>query len=235
MRPMKSMYFLPKRFLYFLILLLILNSCKKETIVPVSPSYNYFPVDNGRWVEYNVDSIYHGENDNNNDDSVYTFHFQIREQIDSSFINSEGQPTQVLARYKRETVADDWQLIGIWTQILNLNGAYRTEDNVPFHKLAFPISSGITWDGNAANTLDEELYYYDSFHVPATIGSTSFDSTLTVTQIDENNFIERIYGVEKFATGVGMIFKQRDNLGKRNGIVVKGLEYKMTLSDYGPR
>ncbi len=212
-----------------------MGSCKKETIVPVSPSYNYFPVDIGRWVEYDVDSIFHGENDDNNDDSVYTFHFQIREQIDSMFINGEGEQTHVLARYKRESSSDDWYLIGIWTQILNLNGAYRTEDNVPFHKLAFPIGSAISWDGNAANTLDEELYSYDSFHISSTVGSTTFDSTLTVVQVDENNFIERIYGVEKFAAGVGMIFKQRDDLGKRNGVVVKGLEYKMTLSDYGPR
>ncbi|TAH43714.1 MAG: hypothetical protein EYC69_01680 [Bacteroidetes bacterium] len=226
---------LPRTFLIFSVIILSLGSCKKDTIIPASPSYNYFPVDIGRWVEYDVDSIYHGENDNNNDDSVYTFHFQIREQIDSTFINGEGEQTQILARYKRETSTDNWNLIGIWTQILNLNGAYRTEDNVPFHKLAFPINSGISWDGNAANTLDEELYYYDSFHTSSTVGSNSFDSTLTVIQVDENNFIERIYGVEKFAAGVGMIFKQRDDLGKRNGVVVKGLEYKMTISDYGPR
>lgn len=225
----------PKQYLFFLLAILLVSSCKKETIVPASPSYNYFPVERGRWVEYNVDSIYHGENDNNNDDSVYTFHFQIREVIDSSFSNGQGQETQVLLRYKRQTSSENWTLINVWTQTLNLSGAYRTEDNVAYHKLAFPINSGISWNGNDANTEEEELYTYDSFHQSATVGGISFDSTLTVIQRDEENFIESIYGEERYATGVGMIYKRRDDLGKRNGVVVKGLEYKMTLYDFGPR
>lgn len=232
---MKLTHLFPKWYLVFLFLLAGIFSCKKETIIPSSPSFNYFPVDPGRWVEYDVDSIYHGENDNNNDDSVYTFHFQIREEIDSSFVNGQGLETQILMRYKRSSSNDDWSLINVWTQTLTLTGAYRTEDNVPFHKLAFPINSSISWDGNDANTLEEEPYSYELYHTPATIGGVSFDSTLTVVQIEEENFIERIYGKEKYAVGVGMIFKQRDDLGKRNGIVVKGLEYKMTLRDYGPR
>ncbi|HNQ62062.1 MAG TPA: hypothetical protein PKJ62_06710 [Bacteroidia bacterium] len=224
-----------KRYLIFLVLLAGIFSCKKETIIPSSPSFNYFPVEIGRWVEYDVDSIFHGENDDNNDDSVYTFHFQIREEIDSSFINGQGQETQIVKRYKRNSSMEDWSLTNVWTQTLTLTGAYRIEDNVAYHKLAFPINSGINWNGNDANTLEEETYSYEEFHVPTTIGGVTFDSTLTVVQIEEENFIERIYGKEKYATGVGMIFKQRDNLGKRNGIVVKGLEYKMTLRDFGPR
>ena len=232
---MKSPYLFLNSFLFSLLILGTAYSCKKETIIPDSPSYNYFPTEKGKWVEYDVDSIYHGENDNNNDDSVYTFHFQIREEIDSTFTNSQGQATQILSRYKRASSSDSWVITAVWTQNLSLTGAYRTEDNVPYHKLAFPISSSISWDGNDANTLDEELYSYDTFHQATNVGGQSFDSTLTVIQVDENNFIERIYGVEMYAVGVGMIFKQRDNLGKRNGIVVKGLEYTMTLRDYGPR
>ena len=75
--------------------------CKKETIITCFTFIQLFSCRIGRWVEYDVDSIYHGENDNNNDDSVYTFHFQIREEIDSTFINGQGQETQILIRYKR--------------------------------------------------------------------------------------------------------------------------------------
>ncbi len=232
---MMYLFRFPERFLLPLLLLLVISSCKKETIIPVAPSYNYFPVEKDRWVEYDVDSVFHGENDNNNDDSVYTFHFQVREEIDSSYINGEGQEAQILVRYKRTNENEDWTLVSVWTQTLSLTGAYRIEDNVPYHKLAFPINSSVTWDGNDANTEAEEMYSYDSFHQEASVGGILFDSTLTVIQIDEENFIERIFGKEKYAAGVGLIFKQRDNLGKRNGVVVKGLEYKMTLRDFGPR
>jgi len=233
---MKSLKAFPERFFILLILFSgLFHSCKKESTVPIQPSYNYFPVERGRWVEYLVDSVYHGENDNNNDDSVYAFQFQLREEIDSTFVNGQGQESQIIKRFSRNHSGEDWTIVGVWTQTLTLTGAYRTEDNIPFQKLAFPISTEISWNGNAANTRAEEMYFYDSFHEPHGIGSHQFDSTLSVIQIDEENYIERIYGVEKYAAGVGLIFKQRDDLGKRNGIVIKGLEYKMTLLDYGPR
>ncbi|REJ82449.1 MAG: hypothetical protein DWQ44_12365 [Bacteroidetes bacterium] len=221
----------------FILLLIsgVYSSCKKDSQIINSNSFNYFPTAKGTWVEYNVDSIYHGENDNNNDDSVYTFNFQIREIVDSTFLDGEGREVQVLIRYKRMNSSDEWRLVSVWTQRLSLTGAYRTEDNITYQKLAFPINSRISWDGNAANILSEELYSYESFHEENLVGSFSFDSTLTVLQVDEDNFVERIFGKEIYAVGVGMIFKQRDDLGKRNGLVVKGLEYKMTLRDYGPR
>ncbi len=235
MRLMRSIYLLPKYFIIVLMMISLFYSCKKESIIPVSPSYNYFPVEKGKWVEYDVDSIYHGQNDDNNDDSVYTFHFQIREEIDSTYLNGQGQETQIVMRYRRNSDNEDWSLVSVWTQTLSLTGAYRVEENVPYHKLAFPINSSITWDGNDANTEEEEFYSYFDFHTEDFVGGLSFDSTLSVLQRDDDNYIERIYGMEKYAAGIGLIFKQRDNLGKRNGVVVEGLEYKMVVKDYGPQ
>jgi hypothetical protein len=216
-----------------LLVSIILHSCKEETIDAVPTSYNYFPADNGRWVEYTVDSIYHSENDNNNDDSVYSYHFEIREVIDSSFIDGSGLENQVIKRYRRTDSLSAWTITDVWTQKLTPTSAYRTEDNVAFHKLSFPINSTITWNGNDANTYEEEIYYYDFFHQSHSVNSLSFDSALSVIQIDENNFIEKIYGQEIYAAGVGLIFKQRDDLGKFNGIIVKGLEYKMMVKSFG--
>lgn len=220
---------------YFLSTAGILSSCKKESINPPSPSFNYFPTTAGKWIEYDVDSVYHAENDNNNDDSVYAYHFQVREEIDTTFSDGQGRPTQVILRYKRMMDGEDWMLTAVWTQTLSLSSAYRTEDNVPYHKLAFPINGSTTWNGNDANTEEEEMYEYEDFHISGTVGGFGFDSTLTVLQRDEDNYVEKIYGKEKYAAGVGMVYKVRDDLGKRNGIVVKGLEYKMTLRDFGPR
>ena len=81
----------------------------------------------------------HAENDNNNDDSVYTFHYEVLEQIDSSFIDGSGRSAQVLKRYHRLTDGDPWNLTSVWTQTLTVSAAYRFEDNITFHKLAFPF------------------------------------------------------------------------------------------------
>ncbi|HNP99363.1 MAG TPA: hypothetical protein PKK99_09925 [Bacteroidia bacterium] len=232
---MNSINRLSRFFIFSFFVAGVLFACKKESIIPPSPSFNYFPTTAGNWIEYDVDSIYHAENDNNNDDSVYSYHFQVREEIDSTFADGQGRPVQVILRYKRNSDLEAWSLVAVWTQTLSLSSAYRTEDNVPYHKLAFPINGSTMWDGNDANIQEEEMYEYTDYHTALTIGGFDFDSTLTVLQRDEDNYVERIFGQEIYATGVGMIYKQRDDLGKRNGIIVKGQEYKMTLKDFGPR
>ncbi len=208
-------------------------SCKKETVVLPALSYNYFPVEKGRFVVYDVDSIYHSENDNNNDDSVYSYHFQIKDKIDSSYIDLEGRVNQIRLRYRRDNDSMQWELSDVWTQYLSATSAYLTEDNIKYHKLSFPINLTTSWNGNDSNTGEEEIYFYDYFHESDVISGLSFDSTLSVIQVDENNYVETIYGNEKYAAGVGMIYKERNDLGKRNGQVVKGLEYKMVVVDYG--
>ncbi len=208
-------------------------SCKKEKVEVPALSYNYFPTETGKYIIYDVDSIYHSETDNNNDDSVFSYHFQIKDRIDSSFVDLEGRINQVLLRYHRYNDTLPWQLTEVWTQYLSATSAYLTEDNIKYHKLSFPINSTISWNGNDSNTEEEEIYYYDYYHESDVLNGLSFDSTLSVIQIDENNFVETIYGNEKYAAGVGMIYKERNDLGKTNGQVVKGLEYKMVVVEFG--
>jgi hypothetical protein len=208
-------------------------SCKKESVEVHALSYNYFPTETGKYIIYDVDSIYHSETDNNNDDSVFSYHFQIKDRIDTSFVDLEGRVNQVRLRYHRDNDTLPWQLTEVWTQYLSATSAYLTEDNIKYHKLSFPINSTISWNGNDSNTEEEEIYYYDYYHESDVLNGLSFDSTLSVIQIDENNFVETIYGNEIYAAGVGMIYKERNDLGKTNGQVVKGLEYKMVVVEYG--
>jgi len=227
MKPIKQVAFV-------LSLLLINFSCKKEILIRESSSYHYFPTERGKYVIYDVDSVYHAENDHDNDDSVYYWHFQIKEVIDDTFTDGQGRQAQIIKRYKRDNDTLDWNFLNVWTQVLTSAAAYKTEDNVPYHKLAFPVSDRITWNGNDANTLEVEIYLYESIHSALTLNSLYFDSTLSVLQRDDDNPVQRIYGKEIFANHVGMIYKERDNLSKIIGVgIVKGTEYKMTIRSYG--
>lgn len=208
-------------------------SCKKEYVPSTSPDMNYFPVKTGKWTEYVVDSIVHADNDNNNDDSVYTYHYFIKEVIDHAYVDDQGNNVQVIYRFKRNSTTEPWSVIQAWTQRLNSIGAYRTEDNIPLQKMAFPIRKNTVWNGNAMNTQDEEKYSYTNLHKSFTINEQKFDSTVTIVQADENNYIERLYSIEIYAAGVGMIYKENDRLEKRIGIVVEGTEYRMQLIGYG--
>lgn len=211
----------------------ITTSCKKETVAPSSPDLNYFPTTVGMWSEYSVDSIIHADNDNNNDDSVYTYQYFIKEVIQESIIDGEGKPAQLIYRFKKVNENDEYKFIEAWTQQLNSIGAYRTESNITYQKLGFPIRRNTEWNGNCKNIYDEQLYAYANLHKTFDINSLSFDSTISVLQIDENNYIERKYGMEIYATGVGMVYKENDQLEKRLGIVVKGTEFRMQLIAFG--
>jgi hypothetical protein len=219
--------------LSILTILIFFDSCKKDKVAPVSASYNYFPTQQGKFVVYTVDSIVHRTDDNSNDDSVSYYHFEIKDVIDSSFYDLSGKKRQVILRYYKDSM-NDWTLRNVWSQLLTSSAAYRYEDNVAYHKLAFPINSSIKWDGNDMNTEDEELYEYEELHSANTFNGLQFDSTITVLQRDDLYFIGSIYGKEIYAAGIGMIFHQRDELNFNGvGQVSSGTEYKMTVIDYG--
>src|SRR4051812_15367581 len=224
--------------------LVFFYSCKKDKKeTPASPSYNYFPTEQGKFVVYNVDSIVHRTDDNQNDDSVSRYHFQIKDVIDSSFYDLEGKKRQVIVRYYKDSITD-WTLRSVWSQLLTSSAGYRYEDNIAYHKLAFPINSRIKWNGNDMNTDLEEMYSYEDIHSNSQLSSTSFDSvattlqfdsTITVLQIDETLVISRTYGEEIYAENVGLIFKERDELNYQGPQISSGTEFKMTVVDYGPR
>jgi hypothetical protein len=218
-----------------IVIALFMTGCQDDYVSPQNPPLRYFPMEEGFYRIYDVDSIVHAENDNNNDDSVYSYHFQVMEIIDSSYIDPVGDSIRIVVRYHRPDSVSAWSLTSVWTQTVNRLGAYRTEENIRYHKLALPLLSSTVWDANASNTLAEELCYYDYIDQPDYYGAFTFDSTVAVFQRDEDNFVERKYGREVYAAGVGLVFKEREDLGKRNGFIVRGLEFRMTIVDYGTR
>jgi hypothetical protein len=230
----------------FVAFTVFIYSCKKDKrIIPVQASYHYFPTEYGKYVVYNVDSTVHRTDDQDNDDSISYFHFQLKYVIDSSFADLEGRTRQVVVCYYKDSTMD-WTLRNVFSQLLTSSGAYTYEDNITYHKLAFPISSSIKWDGNDQNTNDEELYQYEDIHTSSELSSMSydsvvtniqFDSTIIVLQRDDVYVIGSVYGKEIYAENVGMVYHERDELEFNTSLNVtsSGTEYKMTAIDYGPR
>lgn len=211
----------------------LLSSCSKETVEIPSVSFHYFPTEKGKYVIYDVDSVVHSTDDNNNDDSVHYYHYQVKEVIDTPFIDGEGRQRQVLVRYYRPDTSYSWNINIVWSQLLTSTSAYKWEDNIPYHKMSFPINSTVEWNLNDMNTLNEELYHYEGLHESRTYHNMNFDSTITVIHNDGENFVEKIYGEEVFAAGIGLVYKERDDLRKTSGQVVSGTEFKMVVNSFG--
>jgi hypothetical protein len=184
--------------------LLIIQACKKDnsTEDPYK-GYDYFPVNTGHELTYNVDFITKSSFTGLWDST----HYQILERIDSTFLDGEGRETQRIERYIKNDTTPDWTIYKVWTANRLLNSAQREEDNIRYVKLSFPQYTTNEWNGNAENNLDPQNYKYTSIHVPFSIGSLNFDSVSTVLQYEDTTLINSDYYMEQYATNVGMIYK----------------------------
>jgi hypothetical protein len=208
-KKMKNLSFL---IIIFIILSSGLNSCKKDPGAVVDLGYNYFPEEAGRYVIYNVDSIFY--KDNYYPAKKDSFKFQIKEKVQSIFTDNEGRPTMRLERYIKyynpavPYSAMNWTLRNVWVQNKTARTAEKVEENLRYIKLLFPVDLEKEWNGNAYNTLEEENYSYNFIDKERTIGNIHFDSVLQVDQHNETNLVLQNIHEEKYARNVGLIYKR---------------------------
>ena len=135
---------------------------------------------------------------------------RVLEQIDSSFIDGSAAPHRYWKRYHRLTDGDPWNLTSVWTQTLTVSIPPTGSKTTSPFMLAFPFPENTTWDGNDMNTLDEELYAYEDYHVSRSVNGMAFDSTLSVPNATTTTW--SVFGQEIYANGVRLIRRQRDDL-----------------------
>ncbi len=199
---------------FFLLLIVVLGSisCKKEKDPDPDMGYNYFPNQVGKYVIYDVDSFYY--NDFNVPLTIDTFKFQIKEKIQSTYLDNQNRTTLRLERYVRyynDTTPYNllpWVLRDVWAANRTPTTAEKVEENVRFIKLAFAVKQDQTWNGNAQNTLGEQTYSFEFINQARTIGGTAFDSVLQVNQLDEASIVNKEYAIEKYAKRTGLVYKQ---------------------------
>jgi len=198
-------------FAAFIATVVFISSCQeKSSTIPSGLTYTYFPGNIGHEVIYDATLITRDEFTGDDDTLV----FQIKEVVESVFMDNQNRPTLRLERYKRDTPNDPWVISDVWTANRTSTLLEKKEDNITYIKLIFPMVNSASWNGNALNNLGSQDYEYQSVHTGENVGGQFFDSTATILQIDEDNFIEKKYAVEKFAAGVGLIYKQQIEIDK---------------------
>lgn len=213
-----------------IIFLFAFSACKKDEVIP-PPTYQYAPVDTGRWILYDVDSTYYS---GVTVPPVNNYKFQVLERIDSEYLDNQGRPTLRLERFRRDSTGAPWvEYVNVWTSTLTSHAYERVEENLRYVKIGFPINLNTSWNGNAYNILDPEEYTYDDIHVEYTLGTFYFDSALIVLRGDPPNAIERKNGKEIFANHVGMIYKEYYDLNIQNFQDTTGVKYFYTMNDHG--
>jgi len=218
------------------IFILAVAGCKKDTPTQVDVGYSYIPGTVGSWVVYDVDSIVF----NLFNASIDTHTYQIREIIESTYLDAQDRETMRIERYRRGSTTGSWKIKDVWAAN-KLDTRYeRVEENVRYVKLVFPVNNGQIWDGNSTNVNETWDYVYTDSGVPKTINGSYFASCLTVAQKTYGDGIDTLYFVEMYAKDVGMIYKKAVALNKVNFFAewddptkVNGYHLTMQVNSYG--
>lgn len=227
------------------------SGCYKEDLYPFI-GYDYFPTEIGKFVEYKVDSIWQ-------DDVIGPIgsaeaHYYLHDLNESPFTDEEGRPAIRVERSWKQSPQGEYEIKDVWYRTRTSEVAEQNEENVTFIKHNFPVREGKSWDGNRKNTLQtlQELYLqmaipevweyeYVNVHQPYTINGFTFDSTVTVLQLDRPaNFGLSVFAQEVYAKDIGLIHKQLYIHDIQQSQVIPsekdsiGFTLDVVITNYGP-
>lgn len=201
----------------------LFQSCGDGTEAdPIEFGYDYFPLEIGKYVEYDVDSVIYDISAGNNvvkrENSI-----QVREEVTDSFPDNEGRLVYRIERFERKNETEEWRVNDVWTAAVTDRQAERIEENLRFIKMVFPVSNNTNpWDGN--KYIDENLvisvagesvfifknwlYEYREIGVPLEVNGLNFDDVVEVYQAADSNFIEMRLSYEQYARGIGLVKRE---------------------------
>jgi hypothetical protein len=166
---------------------------------------------------------------------VDTIHYFLKEVIDSTFYDAELRPSFKILRYQR--AANDtavYQLSDVWYATKSAQRLEVVEENLRLIKLIFPVRFGAFWNGNALNTEPEQTYRLGYVNKPEMLSGMNFSSVVQVVQAYEENLIEKQFQEERYAKGVGLIYKKvLDVKTEVSGEVRSGIDVSWKAIAYG--
>ena len=214
----------PIQFRFFLLSIsLVLFACRPSIEMLEDISYDYYPIEEGKYRIYQVDSIVY----NAFICQTLTNSYQIKEVTGNVIIDGEGEKAYAVKRYKRLNGNAPWKLEEVWTEKIQQQQLQRIENNQRWVKMVFPIQEQQMWDGLSYIKSDTSFeisgssiqIYKDwgDFEYQKT-GSSFVDTSQTVpaiypdvvevAQADAENQIEKRYAKEVYAKNIGLVYRE---------------------------
>ncbi len=153
---------------------------------------------------------------------IDTLSYQLRETVVDEFIDDTGATVHVVDRFVKPVDGGTWTYQQSWQSMITDNQAIRIEDNRRYIKLRLPIRQNDTWDANAlfddsAPIVigNEPIDYYKNWQSKITqmnesvkiVGQT-YNEVTSVSLADYENNIELRRVEEKYADGIGLIYRK---------------------------
>lgn len=194
-------------------------NCKKETVNNVYLAKDFYPLQIGFWQEYKVDSIIFS--DFTDPITIDTFSYFIKENIESKYKDLKGEDNYRIEQFKKNDNSSSYLINHIISVKQTSTNLQRVENDLRFIKLVFPAKKDLSWNGNIyIDVIDEATlefynpdkynweYIYSEVYHSFEINGFSFDSCITITQIDEENLFEKKYSKEIYAKNIGLVYKE---------------------------
>ena len=230
----KRIYF----YLTFILMVACFASCESKKVEP-DPSrlgYDYFPLATGSYAIFDVHETYYALTAD-----PITRIYQVKDEVAESFTDLAGETAFKVLRYSRRDTQANWQLDSVWTAKRTPSQAIRTENNVSYVKMVFPMEEQQAWNGNALNNKGQDEYRLDSIGKPFQLPSQAFDKTITVVQQADSSLVGIDKRLEVYAQNVGLVYREQiqvqlcsstpDCLGK--GKIDFGVKFYHRLNSYG--
>lgn len=213
--------------LLFVTAALFILGCAEENTEPLPDGHRYFPLEMGMTLIYRTDSIIFDDDISGN--VMDTLSGFVRETVVDTMTTGDGILAHIVSRTFRKTEGDPWSAPVLVLIHKDDQNAFRKEGNLRFVKMRFPLRETTEWAPTSffnefvevqIGTENIEMYTsWDgrvlSMDKPETIGALSFDSVMTCIQADDDNEIERRFVTEKYATGIGLIYRADTILDSR--------------------
>jgi hypothetical protein len=221
-----------KRLLYFGIILFVFSSCKKDSGLPYF-GYEYFGLEEGKYVTYEVMEIFHDQalvpaND--------TFRYVLKTVVGETIIDNAGRSANKIFRYSYDWNTGNLIDQRVWTAIIDGPRGEMVEENQRMIRLIFRVRNGKSWDINAYNTFDEQRARYEAAHRSRTINGFDLDSTAVVEMEDFLSLVDYRRKFDIYAKNIGLVQRSYKNLRIMNFDTLNiqsGTEVHYKLIDFG--
>lgn len=187
---------------------------------PQDKAYEYYPLKVGSYQVYQVDSVIFDPGIGGIEKEYISL--QVKEVVVDTFRDETNVLMYKTERFERPDANHQWEIQSVFARGKDTDQAILVEENLRFIKFLFPPKEFKRWDGNVhfdefltVEIAGEPVQIYKSWEYemldvgqPLTQEPFQFDETTTVVNSDHENLIEYRYAVEKYARGVGLVYRE---------------------------
>lgn len=197
---------------------LIIASCKRENPnFSLNYQYNYYPLDSGHYVIYNVDSIQYNFN---GIETIDTIRYQEMQVIADTFYDNQGRLNYYVNNYRRADITQTWFFDRRWYACRTSTNLQLVEDDLRFIKLVFPPKANESWNGNSYipsnyffvyndqyGVFNNWNYFYENIDTTYNINNLILNNSIIVSEVSDTNLVSETLRTEVYAPNIGLIYQ----------------------------